>query len=173
VRVSGQDFKDKFALAKDTVKEIEIPVRSANSVASILIEGDSTTRPRIETVTLVSAGGREMLLAPLEKEPVKTTVVQPVTGIETNPPPHVTKKTFASGKGVLDITVSPKTAIIMVDGVVITTRSIEVTPDENHKVLVEAPGYKVCLQYYRVRAGETRKIDILLEKMAKKTFFGL
>jgi hypothetical protein len=38
---------------------------------------------------------------------------------------------------------------------------------------VEASGYKPCLQYYRVKAGEARKIEIFLEKAAKKSFFGL
>jgi hypothetical protein len=61
----------------------------------------------------------------------------------------------------------------MVDGNVVPAGRIEVSPDVNHKVQVEAPGYKVCLQYYRVRAGETRKIDILLEKAPKKSLFGL
>ncbi|MEI8122327.1 MAG: PEGA domain-containing protein, partial [bacterium] len=79
----------------------------------------------------------------------------------------------SKGKGALDIRVSPKTAMITVDGTVATSGRIEVTPDENHKVMVEASGYKECLQYYKVRAGETRKIDILLEKMVKKSFFGL
>ena len=67
---------------------------------------------------------------------------------------------------------SPKAAVILIDGNKVDAGPVEVTPDENHKVLVELPGYKPCEQYYRVKPGETRKIDILLEKAQKKSFFG-
>ena len=68
---------------------------------------------------------------------------------------------------------SPKTANILVDGKPAAAGRTEVTPNENHKLSVECEGYKPVQQYYRVGAGETRKIDILLEREAKKSFFGL
>ena len=82
-------------------------------------------------------------------------------------------KAASSGKGRLDISVAPKLATIMVDGAIVRTGSIEVTPDENHKVQVEMSGYKPCLQYYRVRSGDVRKIEIFLEKATKHSLFGL
>jgi len=33
-------------------------------------------------------------------------------------------------------------------------------------------GYKRIEQYYKAKPGETRKIDILLEKEVKRSFFG-
>ena len=87
------------------------------------------------------------------------------------PSPH--GKAASSGKGRLDISVAPKLATIMVDGAIVRTGSIEVTPDENHKVQVEMSGYKPCLQYYRVRSGDVRKIEIFLEKATKHSLFGL
>lgn len=182
IRISGPEIKDKLLLARDAMQEFEIPVHSANSSSSILIEGDATSKPRIEAVTLASAGGREWIVTPLEKEAVKIPVVQTVTSrppdssVSTsvsNPPPLVVKKNAVSDKAALEITVSPKNATITVDGNAIKAGRVEVAPHENHKVIVEAPGYTASLQYYRVKAGETRKIDILLEKSTKKSFFGL
>ncbi len=176
VRVSGEDLKDRLTLAAEAVKEVELKARSTNSPLSFLVEGEAGSKPRIESVALAGAGGREVLLTKLDKEqePVKEPAAKVSGGREQAPatlPPA--RKTASEGRGVLDIMVSPKTATLMVDGNVVPAGRIEVSPDVNHKVQVEAPGYKVCLQYYRVRAGETRKIDILLEKAPKKSLFGL
>ena len=48
----------------------------------------------------------------------------------------------------------------------------EVSANENHQVAVESKGYKTVQQYYKVKPGETRRIDILLEKEEKRSFFG-
>lgn len=77
-----------------------------------------------------------------------------------------------SGNGVLNIVVAPRLAAIKVDGNSVKAGRVEVSPGENHQVMVEAPGFKSCVQYYRVRAGEVRKIEILLEKDIKRSMFG-
>lgn len=165
VKVSGQDLKDKIALAKNASRDLELPVRSASQLSSLLIEGDAETKPRVETVTMVGAGGRELVLVPFEK-------ATPAGGAVTTETPEA-RRAVAAGKGVLNISVAPRVAVIMVDGNVVRAGAIEVTPDENHKVQVLADGYKPCLQYYRVKSGEVRKIEIFLEKVAKRSFFGL
>ena len=170
LRISGQELKDKVTLDKGETREFEIPVRSANVSASVLIEGDAGSKSRIETVTLTGGGGRELNLKSLEKAEV---VVAPVTPAGSATPPVTPMAPVAAGgKGMLTITVIPRMATLMVDGNIIKVGSIEVTPDENHKVFVEAQGYKPCLQYYRVRKGENRKVEIFLEKAVKKSLFG-
>ena len=166
VRVSGQELKDKLMLAKDEVREIGVPVRAANSVASFLIEANGS-KPRIETVVLVGGGGQELVLGALENEPVPAPTPgqsQALAAVTLVPSP---------GKGVLDIRVSPRGASLMVDGNMVRPGAIEVTPDENHKVTVQAPDFKPFLQHYRVKAGDVRKVEIFLEKAPRKTLFGL
>lgn len=182
--VSGQEMKEKQTLVPGGKKEIKLPVRSSNAPASFLIEGGAGLKPRIETVALAGFGGHDVLLTALDKEPPKESVAVPVVASNKPPAANTTnpvvvvaaptpKKSVPVGKGMLDITVSPRSAVVTVDGNVVSAGSIDVTPDENHKVQVEAPSFKTCLQYYRVRAGECRKIDILLEKAPKKSLFGL
>ncbi|MEI6564284.1 MAG: protein kinase, partial [bacterium] len=181
VRISSPELRDKITLPKEATREIELPVRSTTVSASLLIEGRVEMKPRIETVMLGEAGGRELVITPLEKAPVlnESNAERPVTvdktptmggGVSTA---GVKPMVMSRGKGVLDITVAPRTATIMVDGNLVKAGSLEVAPDDNHKIMIEAPGYKMCLQYYRVRAGEVRKIEIFLEKEAKRSFFGL
>jgi serine/threonine protein kinase len=169
LKVSGQELKDRVTLDKGATRDIELPVRSANVASSLLIEGDAGSKPRIESVMLVGAGGRELVLTALEKVEV---VVPPVaTAGET--PARPVSAAVSAGKGVLQISIVPRLATLTVDGNIVRAGSVEVTADQNHKIQVESPGYKTCLQYYRVKSGETRKIEIFLEKSAKKSFFGL
>ncbi|MDD2455560.1 MAG: hypothetical protein PHE10_04435, partial [Kiritimatiellae bacterium] len=51
-------------------------------------------------------------------------------------------------------------------------RITDATTGENHQVSASLKGYKTVEQYYRVKAGETRKIDLLLEKEEKRSLFG-
>ncbi|MEI8351825.1 MAG: serine/threonine-protein kinase, partial [bacterium] len=129
VRVSGEDLKDRLTLATESVKDVELKVRSTNSPLSFLVEGDAKSKPRIESVTLAGAGGREVLLTKLDKEqePVKEPAAQVSGGREQAPatlPPA--RKTVSEGRGVLDIMVSPKTATLMVDGNSVPAGRIEV-----------------------------------------------
>jgi len=165
VRVSGKDLRDTLTLAPGAVQDVDLAVQSANTLASLLIEGGADSKPRIETVTLVAAGGQELMLTPLEK----VTVAGPVSGSAgVTPAVVVSAKPVSAGKGLLDITIIPRTAALAVDGMTVKAGGVEVTPEETHKVSVEAPGYKPCLQYYRVKPGEVRKIEIFLEKAARR-----
>ncbi|MDD4017589.1 MAG: hypothetical protein PHV28_06550, partial [Kiritimatiellae bacterium] len=78
----------------------------------------------------------------------------------------------AAGKAFFEITVAPKEAAIEVDGKTVSAGRVEVSSDENHKVTATCQGYKPVGQYYRVKPGETRKIDLLLEKEIKRSLFG-
>lgn len=115
------------------------------------------------------AGGTEGAVVPLEKIPA---VVDKPAASGERPPAEVNPVAVSSGLGVLNISVAPRLAGITVDGLGVKAGSVEVSPNENHKVMVEAPGYKPCIQYYRVRSGEVRKIEIFLEKEARRSVFG-
>ena len=174
LKVSGQELKDKVTLDKGATRDVELVVHSANVAASLLFEGDAESKPRNESVMLVGAGGQELILKALDKLVVAAPVVTaPVVAPSVTPSVPVAKPVVSAGKGMLMINVVPRTATLMVDGNIVKAGNLEVTPGENHKIQVEASGYKPCLQYYRVKAGETRKIEIFLEKAAKKSFFGL
>jgi serine/threonine protein kinase len=174
LKVSGQELKDKVTLDKGATRDVEFAVHSANVAASILIEGNTESKPRNESVMLVGAGGQELILKALDKLVVAAPVVTaPVVAPSVTPAVPGVKTVVLAGKGMLMITVVPRMATLMVDGNIVKAGNLEVTPGENHKVQVEASGYKPCIQYYRVKAGETRKIEIFLEKAAKKSFFGL
>jgi serine/threonine protein kinase len=131
-----------------------------------------------------AAGLREKLaqakIAPRKQEapPVATPGPTAVTPAATPPapvapaasPPAVS---VPAGKALLNIVVSPRGGTLTVDENTVAPGAIEVTANENHRVRVEFPGYKPYEQYYRVKAGESRRIDILLEKAQKKSFFSM
>ena len=207
VQISGPDLKGKVMLAREAVLDQEWPVDASGKAVSLLIEGREDRQPRIEVVSMLGAGGGELVITPLEKmvpvvktaavapgpvppvAPVaKVAVVEPVPQVMpavkpvvvkpavVEPVPQVVREVApvaaSSHRGVLNIVVAPRMAAIKVDGNSVTAGRVEVSPDENHQVSVEAPGFKSCLQYYRVRAGEVRKIEILLEKDVKRSLFG-
>ena len=113
---------------------------------------------------------------PREVEPGGSPAEKPTQTAAGNAQPPVAPPALVSAssaaKAALEITLSPKTAELALDGAAATAGRNEVTPNENHKVSVSCPGYKPVQQYYKVRPGETRKIDILLEKEPKKSLFG-
>ncbi len=86
--------------------------------------------------------------------------------------PPVETRPAETGDAVLQISVSPKSATILVDDKPVEQGRVTVSPNENHKLSVSCPGYKPVVQYYRVKPGETRVIDLLLEKEARKSRFG-
>ena len=202
VQVSGHEIKETVGLSGGEMKELALPVTGEALAVSILVDGGNRFRSRVDTVRLLRSGGVEWAMGALEAEPVKPVEPPVVTlassaltnlpaaaGNTSTPPPvvsasHVSARPAvapassasapptASGGTALDITVSPRDALVSVDDKTVTAGSaVEVTPNENHKVTVECVGYKSVQQYYKVRPGETRKIDILLEKERKRTFF--
>jgi hypothetical protein len=122
---------------------------------------------------------------PVAKPPAVLPVPPAVTQQTANPPPVTLQPTnrvpekppavpAAVSSAAFEIRVNPRNAVVSVDGRSVTAGSVlAVTPNENHKVTVECVGYKSVQQYYKAKPGETRKIDILLEKEIKKSFFGL
>jgi serine/threonine protein kinase len=184
LQVTSKELGDGAKLAGGEVKEWALPVPGETLTVSVTVRGDDRFRSRIETVKLPRAGGVERafgeaaadLLAP--PEPAVAATVQPPGGgeaVKAEAPvaPAAPAKSVAAGDSAFEITVSPKTAAVSVDGLPAAAGRVEVTPNENHKVTVECKGYKPVQQYYKVQPGETRRIDILLEKEAKKSFFGL
>ncbi len=181
VQVSSQDYlKEKVALADDETKEWLFPLAGEQATVSLLIEGDTRTRPRTEVVKMTASGASQQIIGALEKaevaQPVKPPAPMPTPAPAPAPTPTLTPDpkpapAGATEKAFLEISVSPRTARIHVDDQAVEMGRITVTANDNHKVTVELPGYKPIQQYYRVKPGETRKIDILLEKEAKKSFF--
>jgi hypothetical protein len=102
--------------------------------------------------------------APEPKVPAAVATPAPVEAVPAPVP--------AAAKGAFEITISPKTAQILLDGLPVPAGRHEVSANENHQVAVESKGYKTVQQYYKVKPGETRRIDILLEKEEKRSFFG-
>jgi serine/threonine protein kinase len=170
VQVSSREIKDKVSLVGGEVKEWALPVPGETLTVSITVDGGNRFRSRIETIRLTRAGGVERALGTLDAESVKLAETTPVTGAAGS---GTAAKPVATGAAVMDITVSPKTATVSVDDKAVEAGRVEVVPNENHKVSVKCEGYKPVQQYYKVRSGETRNIDILLEKEPKKSFFGL
>jgi len=201
VQVSGRDLKEKVELAGGETKELALPVSDETASVAVRVEGGKSFRSREEALKLSRASGVEWMIAALEAEPPPK-VAEATKPVETPKPAEVPKPAAVTptappatpapavqpaaaaatppaaapasdGKTALDITVSPKSAEVTVDGKVVPAgKAIDVTPNENHKVTVSCEGYKPVQQYYKVKPGETRKIDVLLEKEQKKSVFG-
>ncbi len=170
LHVSGKEIPEEASLAGGEVKEWALPVPGETLAVSITVRDADRFRSRIETIKLFRSGGIERGLAAIAAPPVLPTQ-SPVTAV-TPPASGQAQPAAATGPAVLDIAVSPKGAVVSVDGKPTAVGRVEVTPNENHKVLIECEDHKPVQQYYKVNAGETRKIDILLEKIPKKSFFG-
>jgi hypothetical protein len=92
-------------------------------------------------------------------------------------PPAVTVKDEPAppaevAKSYLKITVSPSKATVKIDDREVKAGIVEVEPDRNHMVEITCPGYKAIKQFYRVESGETRSVDILLQKGKSRSLFG-
>ncbi len=169
VQVSSREIREKAALAGGEVREWALPVSGETLTVSLTVDGGNRFRSRIETVRLPRAGGVERAIGSLDAETVK--MPEPAAPASVAAPAATPAR--ATGAAVMEISVSPKTATVLVDGKTVDAGRVEVLPNENHKLAVVCEGYKPVQQYYRVRPGETRKIDILLEKEPKKSLFGL
>lgn len=192
VQVSAKEIK-KMTLLGGEAKEWVLPVPGESLTVLVSVDSGNRFRSRIETIKLPRSGGIERTLSALDLEtekPAEPTVAPPVKAAVTEPAkpaaPPVTAPVkaaaaepaipvtppAATGAAVLEIALSPKTATVLVDDKPTEPGRVEVTPNENHKVTVTCAGYKPVQQYYKVRPGETRKVDILLEKEIKKSLFG-
>ena len=188
VEVSAKELPEKTALTAGEAKEWQIPVQDKTLAVSIKVEGGNMSSAQSMTVYLPRSGGIEQAVRALEPEAAKKPaepqkVTPPPVVAETAPktdvkapqaetPAQKTAAPAGSQAAAIEITLSPKTAQVTVDDQPAQAGRMEVTPNENHKVTVVCQGYKPVQQYYKVRPGETRKIDILLEKEIKKSFFG-
>ncbi len=187
VTITAREIPGKTQLAGGEVKEWPLAVSGETLTVSVSVDGGSRFRSRIETLKLPRAGGVERAIGALEA--TAPAPAHPVTA-PTNPPPVTPAAPAtnalpaapatppqpspapAAGAAAFDIAISPKTSEILIDGKPAAAGRVEVTANENHKVTASCPGYKPVQQYYKVRPGETRKIDILLEKEPKKSLFG-
>ncbi|MBP7637729.1 MAG: protein kinase, partial [Kiritimatiellae bacterium] len=189
------------ALAGGEAKEWLLPVKGETLTVSVAVRGDDRFRSRIETVKLTPGSGIERafgegdagLLTPkAEETPVAAEVApapvapapvapapapapaQEVPAAVATPAPVAAAPAPATvtAKGAFEITVSPKTAQVLLDGLPVPAGRHEVSANENHQIAVESKGYKTVQQYYKVKPDETRRIDILLEKEEKRSFFG-
>lgn len=179
---------EKASLAGGEVKEWLIPVSGESLTVSLSVDWGSRFRSQMETFKLPRSGGIERMIgktAPVvvTPEPATKQAVTPIPASpqspNTTPPPSqpVTEAVAAtqsvhSEKAFFQISVVPKIGILMVDGKVVEAGKVEVTPSENHKVEAVCQGYKSLEQYYKVKPGETRKIDLMLEKEVKRSLFG-
>lgn len=200
VQVSAREWKQKIDLGGGEAKIVTLSVADETASIALRVDGGERFRPREESVRLFRAGGIEWTVPALESAPSVKPAETPKVAKPSQPaePPRVRPQapaaaaaaeiakpvataiaapttpavapSVAPGGAALDITVSPKTAEVAVDGKAVPAgKTAEVTPNENHKVTVSCEGYKPVQQYYRVKPGETRKIDILLEKEQKKS----
>lgn len=97
---------------------------------------------------------------------------RPSTAAATPPPgSEAAAAASAATQAYLEISVIPREATVLVDGQPATGK-VEVSAGENHQVNVSLKGYKTVEQYYRVKAGETRKVDLFLEKEERRSLFG-
>ncbi|MDX9867849.1 MAG: serine/threonine-protein kinase [Kiritimatiellia bacterium] len=195
VRVSAREWPEPTALAGGEVKDWLIPVPGETLTMSITVDEGSRFRSRMETVRLPRGGGVERAIvgavaqtaAPVPKpEPAPAAKPAPAAGQAAVPaatakpaaaPPAAAaakppEAVPAAPKTFFQLSVSPKIGILMVDGKVVDAGLVEVEPGVNHKVEAVCQGYKPVEQYYKAKSGETRKIDILLEKEVKRSLFG-
>ena len=176
-------------LAGGESKEWLLPVKGEVLTISVAVRGDDRLRSRIETVKLTPGSGVERTLGDgkaglptpkAEEQPAVAAEAAPAAPAPVTEPPVTAAKPAPAAaapapveaKGAFEITVSPKTAQILLDELPVPAGRYVVSADENHQIVVECKGYKTVQQYYTVKPGETRRIDILLEKEDKRSFFG-
>jgi len=161
----------KASLAPDEAKVWAVPVTGETLSLSLAIDLGARNRSLFATLKLPRGGGLEHVLNAVagaaEAAPV-TAAAKPA------PPPTAGSEAAAatvSDKAYFEISVSPRDATVLVDNNPASGR-VEVSAGENHRVSASLKGHKTVEQYYRVKPGETRKIDLLLEKEEKRSLFG-
>ncbi len=172
VAVSSTEFR-RTPLAPGEVKEWFVPVAGEVATLSVAVDMNDRNRSRIETLKLPRAGGVERILGETGSSGRTGAVAAPQpTPLTPAAEPAAAAVPAAGPVGYFEITVSPKTAAVLVDDSPVPSERVEVTSGENHKVSASLKGYKPVEQYYKVNAGETRKIDLLLEKEKSRSIFG-
>lgn len=185
LQVSGEGIGPEVVLAAGAVRDWDVPVPDATRTVTVTARGSDRTLARTETIKLWRADAIERVFdeafakslvppPPTLAKPTPVTPATPVpvpaTGAAT--PPAAVPPSAEHGVTMFDIIVSPKQAQVLVNGRPAAAGQVPVAPNENHQVSVTCKGYKPVQQYYRVKPGETRRIDILLEKEEKRSFLG-
>ncbi len=109
--------------------------------------------------------------APSPPPAAATPPLPPSTAAVPPPGSEAAAAASAATQAYLEISVIPREATVLVDDQPVTGK-VGVSAGENHKVNVSLKGYKTVEQYYRVKAGETRKVDLFLEKEERRSLFG-
>ncbi|MDD4024720.1 MAG: serine/threonine protein kinase [Kiritimatiellae bacterium] len=164
-------------LAQDEAKVWVMPVPGETLALSVAIDLGDRNRSRFATLKLPRGGGLNHALgetAGMSEAAVPEPAAAPEPAVAAPPPTEggeAAAAASASTQAYFEISVIPREATVLVDGKPVTGRT-GVSAGENHQVSASLKGYKTVEQYYRVKAGETRKIDLLLEKEEKRSFFG-
>ena len=172
ITVTSTEFK-RTSLASGEAREWFLPVQGENRNLSITIDTGDRYRSRIETVRLTRSGGLERTVG---EQGLSGTLPAAAPSTAT-PPPQASGSTpapaaAAGASGNIEITVAPKEAALQLDGQPVEAGRMAVAAGENHKISASLRGYKPIEQYYKVKPGETRKIDLLLEKEGRRSMFG-
>jgi serine/threonine protein kinase len=155
VAVSSGDLIRKTVIGPMQRIDFTLAAEKDQPGLPLLVEGQGR-KPASKVFGVVMGGGQEVKIGPLEKADAGA---------------QVEEAAATTGKGTFQISVSPKDARIYLDDEEVQAGDITVSSDENHKIRIEAPGYKTYEQYYRVGAGKTKSIDILLVREQKKKGF--
>ena len=175
VFVSSAEFRrDKIAAGESKIWEIPVPGETLT--LSVVVDVGDRNITRIETVKLPRAGGFDHTLgaqasALLSSVPGASAPTLSSTSAPRPQSPVPPSSPTPSTSSFLVIAVSPKGAALQLDGTAAEAGRVQVAPDETHKISATLKGYKPVEQYYKVKAGETRTIDILLEKETR-SFLG-
>jgi len=180
------EVKAKYASLADTRYKSALDFYKAEKIT----EGDKVFRQLLDVVRAAPARyGRSDLLAyvsrlktaraKMAKKPDTVAEKEPIDPPPKEDPPEEAppkkdpiEKAPPSGEmGVLEIVVNPAAALVYVNDKLLKKKSLSLDPSVNHAVRIECPGYKTHRQYYRVRAGKTRTVEILLQKEKKRSGF--
>ncbi len=145
-----------------------MPVPGEMLSLSVAIDLGDRNRSRFATLKLPRGGGLNHALGEAAEMADATSATTPSAA---PPAGGEAASANATGKAYFEISVIPRDATVLVDGTPVSGR-VEVSVGENHQVSASFKGYKTIEQYYKVKPGEIRKIDLLLEKDAKRSLFG-
>lgn len=160
---------------KPEIPPLAPPKITGVSTAAVAAIIPAKTEPA-STATTATVAAPSKTEQPVKPEPapaISKTMPKPVEPAQEKEPPAGEPPPVAREPGTLEIAATPTGAAIYVDDKLIGSNTVVIADDINHKIRVEMAGYKTYEQYYRVRAGEKKTIDVLLEKnKERKSFFG-
>ncbi|MDD4101691.1 MAG: serine/threonine protein kinase [Kiritimatiellae bacterium] len=162
-------------LAPEESKLWTIPVPGETLSLSVSIDLGDRNRSRFATLKLPHGGGLIHALGDAAEAAVTATAppapAEPAPAVPAPPAGGEAASAAPSAKAHFEISVIPREATVLVDGQP-ASGLVEVSAGDNHQVSASLKGYKTVEQYYRVKPGETRKIDLLLEKEERRSLFG-